>query len=506
MIMRTAGLLAVLLLIANTTWSATPAQIESSRAHALAWLIAHQQDDGRWTGHREVDVPATAQAVEALQTAGVTNFAYARGLAWLANVEPASVESVARKAAALENANLGANAAVLTLVSWRNRLYGWGAYDKFESSLPDTALAVRAIRGSDRFASERANLIHTLSCVILPSQGAGNPAVAGSWSYTASADSLSGIGRDRDVSPTVHNLLEIAAFADLGYSQFGCDDTTYPLANALNAGADWLLSQRRNADGSFGMPGAGNPLETALAYTAIQRIRPNEVALASAHDYLLSTQAADGSWQGDAFVTATVLKTLGSSVLTDTDSDGVPDAVELVLRTNPSVSDSRSFAGRNGRSESGVTEPISLSASINRPFSRVIAADPPPSGSGVLLGDLPEGLTLNLASGALSGTPTSAGYYNFLYQYVDASSVSHSILVQIAVAAALDTTPPVVTAPVAMTLEATAVLSHLQLGQAYAVDETDGPLPPTPVPSGPLPVGTHTITWQAVDKAGNVGT
>lgn len=69
-----------------------------------------------------------------------------------------------------------------------------------------------------------------------------------------------------------------------------------------------------------------------------------------------------------------------------------------------------------------------------------------------------------------------------------------------------DATPPVVTAPAAITIEANAQLTTLTLGTAAANDDVDGALTATADNTGPFAVGTHTVTWSASDAAGNVGT
>jgi hypothetical protein len=68
-----------------------------------------------------------------------------------------------------------------------------------------------------------------------------------------------------------------------------------------------------------------------------------------------------------------------------------------------------------------------------------------------------------------------------------------------------DTTPPVVTAPPSISIEATAVLTPVDLGTATAVDDVDGTLTPQPDNTGPFALGVHSVTWSATDAAGNQG-
>ncbi|MCP4490587.1 MAG: hypothetical protein GY820_25220, partial [Gammaproteobacteria bacterium] len=69
-----------------------------------------------------------------------------------------------------------------------------------------------------------------------------------------------------------------------------------------------------------------------------------------------------------------------------------------------------------------------------------------------------------------------------------------------------DTTAPVITPPVNLSVEATALLTSVSLGTASAIDDVDGALTPTPDQSGPFGIGTHIITWSATDSASNIGT
>ena len=70
----------------------------------------------------------------------------------------------------------------------------------------------------------------------------------------------------------------------------------------------------------------------------------------------------------------------------------------------------------------------------------------------------------------------------------------------------LDTTPPVVTPPADVVVEATGPTTPTNLGTATALDDGDGPLTPAADNTGPFPVGVTVVTWSATDGAGNTGT
>ena len=76
----------------------------------------------------------------------------------------------------------------------------------------------------------------------------------------------------------------------------------------------------------------------------------------------------------------------------------------------------------------------------------------------------------------------------------------------IPVVAVADNDIPVVTAPPDISVEAFGETTFVDLGTAIAIDAADGNLTPVPDSTGPYPVGTSTVTWSAVDSAGNIGT
>lgn len=69
-----------------------------------------------------------------------------------------------------------------------------------------------------------------------------------------------------------------------------------------------------------------------------------------------------------------------------------------------------------------------------------------------------------------------------------------------------DTTAPVLTVPAAVTIEATASVTPVNLGIATANDLVDGALVPAADNTGPYSVGTHTVKWSVSDAAGNIST
>ena len=335
-----------LLFVGPNAQSATQVEIDASRVNVIAWLITSQKGDGSWRGTEGSTIQSTSAAVQALYNAGVTDFSYSRGLGWLANTEALNVDALSRQIIAMSNAGMDTQEKLETLLAWRNRESSWGAYDKYSTSFPDTSLASSAIRSdSITFATETNDLLNAI-CEIVEAQKTGNASTAGSWSYTPALNTSLASSASGAVLPTAYNLLEISAYVDLGYTSRNCDGTIYDFNTVINSGVNWLLTQRLNiADGSFGDDGVSSVLDTALAYLAISEIAPSDPSLMTAQDFIINTQSTNGSWSDDVLVSAIVATTFPSAVLTDTDDDGLPDAVELNLGTDPTVDDSRFFAG-----------------------------------------------------------------------------------------------------------------------------------------------------------------
>jgi hypothetical protein len=76
-------------------------------------------------------------------------------------------------------------------------------------------------------------------------------------------------------------------------------------AVAIQGLTGWLL-QRQGADGSWN----GNTYLTALVFNAVVPVTADATVRTAARTYLVSGQASDGSWNGDPFLTALVLRAL----------------------------------------------------------------------------------------------------------------------------------------------------------------------------------------------------
>ncbi len=433
MLFRMLFVVMMLVTSASQSRAATNIQIDQARLKGVWWLMVHQNGDGGWKSASGTEVPTTAESLEALRNAGVKGFPYMMGVSWLSNADAYSVDSLARKATALYFAGLKVTPYLDQLVTWKNTSATWGAYDHFETSFPDTPLALSAIRIANySYSGQSSDLTNALFCSILRAQKTGSDTtVAGSWSYINPGTTPPVSAVISGILPTTLNILEINAIkVAKGWTSGSCGSTTYYLQTAIDNGINWLLTQKRNADGGFGDNGVSTVLETVLVYQVLNTLRPTDPATGPALDYLLAQQnSTDGGW-GDPFLTAMVLKNLPTTTLIDTDKDGAPDGVEFLMGTNPNVADSRWLAKGNGQSVTGVTAPFVLAnAILNQDFSYTLTASggTAPYTFSITSGSLPSGLSLNSATGVISGTPTSAGDYDFVYRVTDATLSSATV-------------------------------------------------------------------------------
>jgi hypothetical protein len=421
----------VLSAVAANSLAAAPtsAQLDQARTKGLAWLVTHQSGDGSWKSPSGLAIQPTSAALDALANAGIKQgYVYAASQAWLGNADGSSIDSLSRKTIALFHS--GANVAPLAsqLLLQRNDLdKAWGAYPKYQSTFPDSALALDAILVS---GATYADTGYTLGFV------AGKQNVDGGWPYSASAPTAP----PSSLIPSACSVLMLTHAKVKGWNVD---------ANITN-GVNWIVAHAK-ADGGFAddtLATTGSPLETALAYLALIQAKAagNAAAVAAqatidnASSFLVSNQGSDGNWSNDPFATAVALQTLpllAPGTLADSNKNGVPDTVEALLGGNPAAAN-RSIALGNGQSVTGITASQLLASgtqyqaiSLNLTASGGTA----PYTWSVASGYLPDGLILNASTGQISGTPASIGTFNFSYTVQDAASASTTVAAQIAVAA-----------------------------------------------------------------------
>ena len=343
--------------------SAYAQSVDMVRDKGLAWLLTNQNADGSWGSQIGTEVVATSEAVQALWSAGVRNYSYSAGIAWLSVQKSGSVDALARKILALRQAGVKVSQLVQELKDRKNSFSSWGSYDRWELSFPDTALVVSAFRKSGESQSEMSQAWNDMAAYQLTT-----PAGAeGSWTYVGRpSEARLGVGRGSSIVPTVYNLLEIhAAISDFGQTSF---------SSVRSDGITWLR-QQQPGDSGFGVESSSTVLETALVYRALATIEgASDTDAMTALDYLLNEQQADGSWNGEALETALVLAVLPapSGPLPDNDGDGIPNGVEGVLLTDLNIPNRGVLVGSQPATSSAAASVLSppVAASVGPVNSR----------------------------------------------------------------------------------------------------------------------------------------
>jgi hypothetical protein len=424
---------------------ATAAQIDAARNRGLAWLYSHQQGEGGWAAPEGAQAVTTHSAFEALNVAGTKGYPYFAALAHLQNLKTDSIDSISRKlhATAVAGGNGQVSSDYLLASVLDPALPQWGTYAKFLGTFADTALALRAIRvGQATGASNYPNLSTAVRdatfCNLLQRQNSD-----GGWSANSSLDFPDPNPAKSTLLPTV--LMSIELNAGVGTtgesgscnlsSNFFHDQSVRSISTATTNALNWLLTLKKT-DNGFGEGANSTLLESAMVYEALRTLRPNDPSVGPTLDYLLSKQnpsavganSNGGSWNASALQTAYVLKVLPppAAALVDTDGDGIPNAVELLLGTNGAVPDSRWLASGNNSGGVGLSIPVPLNANVflskASTLSFSAAGGKPPYSWRIAGGALPPGYTLNPVTGAIQGNAIATGNFNFVYAVNDSAS------------------------------------------------------------------------------------
>lgn len=433
--------------------------VDDARIGGLAWLILNQNPNGNWGADGQPQVVITTQSLESFRKALINTSAYpyANGISWLANSNAYSTDSIARRVIELKaggfeatvNAGIGYSDLWGILQDNRNEAYGWGAYSDYYTSYPDTSFALAAARVigyTPFFQSNSWGLQNSVYCGLLYGQHTN-----GGWSYSGPAGGTSIVAEPAigltEILPTAYNILELKAISNTNvaasWSPGGVACTgTRTIATGIADGLAFILT-KRNADGGFGLNGISTVAETAMAYKAISTLNsPANVNAVGALNYLLTQQDASltdakGSWSNDAYLTSLVLSVFPtpSVLLTDTDLDRIPNALELLLGRNPAVWDNKLVAPGGapggGATTAGLVITNTLSESTQRfaRYTKVLTATGgvAPYSWSITSGSLPLGLTLNPVTGIISGNSSSKGVYDFDYAVTDAKMTRISV-------------------------------------------------------------------------------
>ncbi|MCE3261451.1 MAG: hypothetical protein K0R43_530 [Pseudoduganella sp.] len=280
-LVRTAAsrLLSFALLLPLMLCNAPAVAQDTPVSRGLGWLQAQVQPDGALAGEAgsiATPLQARSEALYTLKLLGAPAASQAALRQALTAEQDLSTEYMARRAWALGYGGVAQPALVEELQKRQNGDGGYGGDGGYASNIADTSWMLLAQRAG---GAQPDTAAVTRALAFLDA----NHLEDGSFA----------VHRQASLYATLKALLASAAWSGQpGAGSFG--------AKSLN----WLLAQR-NAAGNF-----GNPFDNALALWVLATQTADQAVLKPAADALLATQAANGSWNDDPYLTAVALRAL----------------------------------------------------------------------------------------------------------------------------------------------------------------------------------------------------
>ena len=247
---------------------------------SVEWLGSQTNPDGSNSLATDIatSYQSTAESVRAyLDTENLPSTGISESLNFINSDTFHSTEYLSRKI--IINAKSGSDVTALVdeLIMHQNVDGGFGELPGYFSAAIDTAFALEAIAAAGQ--------LHHHSIGLAVSYLAQSQTDSGAWSLA--------FGSEGSVLPTAQVLGALSYFRSV-----------FNLNAILSAGQNYLLS-RRLADAGW-----GELYITAQVVSALTRIAPDTSILSNTIAHLESQQLANGSWQGDVYVTALVTRAI----------------------------------------------------------------------------------------------------------------------------------------------------------------------------------------------------
>ncbi|WJW75118.1 S8 family serine peptidase [Thiohalobacter sp. IOR34] len=251
------------------------------------------------------------------------------------------------------------------------------------------------------------------------------------------------------------------------------------------------------------------------AAAAVARARQGQGGDAQAPSVAISSPVANASVSGTLTVTVTASDNVGvqrvelyvGSSLLGTD---LTAPYQFSWNTSVSGAGSRTLtayaydaAGNSSSAAVNVTVADTTPPVVVAPADRVVEASGPLTAVSLGSASASDDVDGSLSATPSSSGPFTVGTHQIVWSATDSAGNTGTATQTLTVR---DTTPPQVTAPADLTVQASGSSTSVNLGNASAVDLVDGSLSAAPSSSGPFTVGTHQIVWSATDSAGNTGT
>lgn len=265
-----------LFFVTNTALGQTPEITDG-----LNFLSTSQNPDGSWGDH-ETDIDTVAATAEVLGTLAILNgsgsLEYSEGASWLQLESITTTENLAERLSV--NGDNGSDLDLL--IQYLDELTSsWGGFYEYESNNLDSVYAINSLQN---IGYSDTALIDSSIQKLLDIQNQD-----GGWGFTE--------GQESEVYYTalISYLLQESW-------------TIYSHNTSIENAAGFLLGHQ-NPDGGFGL-NESTIIETAYSLLALATTGVDGTVLQNAEDYLISSQQADGSWEGDPYVTALAMRAL----------------------------------------------------------------------------------------------------------------------------------------------------------------------------------------------------
>lgn len=260
-----------LYLIGQPAWSAHSPEI----GRGLIWLTSQIQADGTLSGELDSIASNYQARSEAHTSLSLLDTTPSTLVLSVTGEVDGNTEYLARRIVALALEAQDASAAMAQLTARQNTDGGFGGYAGYGSSLLDTANALEAFAKGGRL---------------------GTTEVQRALEYLISGQQANGAWLDSAGAPSVY-LTAVSMHAIWSHRH------AYVVDAALAAAEAYLLADQGN-------DGWRTHHETALALAALLPRQSSPTALENPVNALIAAQAPDGSWDGDVYSTALVVRVL----------------------------------------------------------------------------------------------------------------------------------------------------------------------------------------------------